>query len=174
MIWTPKTWLHWINTKRKLRALFPKFHRTLLKFRKLLDSNDIFKVFQYKGGNNEFRKFPNNLKVSVPTFTPGPINTESICQQIGSLSEFSITTVEDFTLKTLESELNSLKPLLNHPQKIATLKRHFDGWFNCLCSVTCQGNEEVSICGANSKMLGLYNLEGELKISVQTKSGYAP
>lgn len=51
---------------------------------------------------------------------------------------------------------------------------HFEGWFNCLCSVTCQGNGEVSICGTNSKMLGLYNLEGELKISVQTKSGYAP
>lgn len=40
----------------------------------------------------------------MPTFTPGPINTESICQQIGSLSEFSITTGEDFTLKTLEAE----------------------------------------------------------------------
>lgn len=160
--------------KEEIACTISKISQNTAEIRKLLDSNDIFKVFQYKGGNIEFRKFPKNLKVSMPTFTLGPINTERICQQAGSLSEFSITTVEDCTLTTLEAELNSLKPLLDHPQKIATLKPHFDGWFNCLCSVTCQGNGEVSICGTNSKMLGLYNLEGELKISVQTKSGYAP
>lgn len=154
--------------KEEIACTISKISQNTAEIRKLLDSNDIFncKVFRihYKGGIIEFSKFPKNLKVSTPTFTPRPINTESICQQTESLSEFSITTVEDFTLKTLEAELNSLKPLLDHPQKIATLKPHFDGWFNCLCSVTCQGNGEVSICGTNSKMLGLYNLEGELKI----------
>lgn len=66
--------------KDEIACTFSKMSRNIAEIRKLLDLNDIYMALQYKDGNNEFRKFPKNLKVSMPTFTPGPINTESIYQ----------------------------------------------------------------------------------------------
>lgn len=55
--------------KDEIACTISKISQNIAEIRKLLDSNDIYKVFQYKCGNNEFRKFPKNLKVYANFYT---------------------------------------------------------------------------------------------------------
>lgn len=94
----------------------------IAELKKLLDSNDINLVFAFKSRNAEFSRLPSKLSLYTPNFTPNRINTEILHQQVGSLSPLPNTT---------------LKPLLDEPRVISTIKTHF-GVLSCL---TCQKDE---------------------------------
>uniref|UniRef100_A0A8W8MP14 B box-type domain-containing protein n=2 Tax=Magallana gigas TaxID=29159 RepID=A0A8W8MP14_MAGGI len=143
--------------------------------KKLLDSNDVSRVSAYKSRIAEFRRLPPKLTVSLPNFTPQKINPEQLYQQFGSLSAFSITTEEHgYTMETSEAGSSPLTPLLDEPRIISTIQTQYRGFPNVLTSVTCDSDEEIWACSYNSKMMSLYNLQGELMKSVQTKSGNNP
>ncbi|XP_065927572.1 E3 ubiquitin-protein ligase TRIM71 [Magallana gigas] len=138
---------------------------------KLLDSNDVSRVSAYKSRIAEFRRLLPKLTVSLPNFTPQKINPEQLYQQFGLLSAFSITTEEHgYTMEISEAGSSSLKPLLDEPRIISTIQIQY----KYLYSVTCHSDEEIWACSYINKMMSLYNLQGELVKSVQTKSGYAP
>ncbi|XP_052711913.1 E3 ubiquitin-protein ligase TRIM71-like [Crassostrea angulata] len=137
---------------------------------KLLDSNDVSRVSVYKSRNAEFRKLLPKLTVSLPNFTPQKINPKQLYKQFGSLSAFSITTEEHgYTMETSEAGSSPLKPLLDEPRIISTIQTQYP-----LTSVTCHSDEEIWTCSYNYKTMSLYNLQGELVKSVQTKSGNNP
>ncbi|XP_052707960.1 uncharacterized protein LOC128183111 isoform X2 [Crassostrea angulata] len=143
--------------------------------KKLLDSNDVSRVSAYKSRITEFRRLPPKLTVSLPNFTPQKINTKQLYQQFGSLSAFSITTEEHgYTMETSEAGSSPLTPLLDEPRIISTIQTQYGDYTNYLTGVTCHSDEEIWTCSYNKKMMRLYNLQGELVKSVQTKSGYSP
>ncbi|XP_065926956.1 tripartite motif-containing protein 2-like [Magallana gigas] len=145
--------------------------QSIADLKKILDSNDVSRVSAYKSRIAEFRRLPPKLTVSLPNFTPQKINPEQLYQQFGSLSAFSITTEEHgYTMETSEVGSSPLRPLLDEPRVISTIQTQY-GSPKYLTSVTCDSDEEIWACSYNNKMMSLYNLQGELVKSVQTKSG---
>nr|XP_034332270.1 uncharacterized protein LOC105331473 [Crassostrea gigas] len=148
-----------------------KITQSIADLKKLLDSNDISLVSAYKSKIDEFIKLPTKLTVSLPNFTPQKINPEQHYQQFGSLSAFSITTEEyGYTMETSEAGSSPLKQLLDEPRIISIIMTKY----TYLNSVTCHSDEEIWTCGDFDKIMGFYNLQGELVKSVQTKSGMDP
>ncbi|XP_065928653.1 E3 ubiquitin-protein ligase TRIM71 isoform X4 [Magallana gigas] len=144
--------------------------QSIADLKKLLDSNDVSRVSAYKSRIAEFRRLSPKLKVSLPNFIPQKINPEQLYQQFGSLSAFSITTEEHgYTMETSEAGSSPLKPLLDEPRIISTIQTQYP-----LTSVTCDSDEEIWACSYSNQMMSLYNLQGELVKSVQTKSGNGP
>nr|XP_034335363.1 tripartite motif-containing protein 3-like [Crassostrea gigas] len=143
--------------------------QSIADLKKLLDSNDVSRVSAYKSRIAEFRRLPPKLTVSLPSFTPQKINPEQLYQQFGSLSAFSITTEEHgYTMETSEAGSSPLKLLVDKPRVIATIQTRYKHY---LTSVTCHSDEEIWTCSYINEMMSLYNLQGELVKSVQTKSG---
>ncbi|XP_065939144.1 E3 ubiquitin-protein ligase TRIM71-like [Magallana gigas] len=160
----------------------------------LLDSNDVSRVSAYKSRNDEFRRLPPKLTVSLPSFTPQKINKEQLYQQFGSLlSASSIKTEEqiytrespgaesspperpliDVPIYTRESpgaeSSPPERPLIDVPRIITQINT------KCfpLYSVSCLSDEEMWTLGGDN-IITLYNLSGKLVKSVQTKSGNTP
>nr|XP_022297541.1 uncharacterized protein LOC111106947 [Crassostrea virginica] len=125
--------------------------QVILDLKRLLDTSDICLVSKYTSRTEEFRSLPAQFQVTLPTFTPQKINREQIHQQIGSLSKLVITFLldEPLILRDIQTE------------------------YRYLFSVSCLNDKELWTCG-DENIMRLYNLQGELLSSVQTKSGNRP
>nr|XP_022313999.1 uncharacterized protein LOC111118706 isoform X2 [Crassostrea virginica] len=130
----------------------PEIKQVILDLKRLLDTSDVCLVSEYKSRTEEFRSLPAQFHVTLPTFTPHEINREQIHQQIGSLSQLAITFLVDAPriLTDIQTDCRYLE------------------------SVSCLSDSELWTCGYNDNILRLYNLQGELLRSVQTKSGNKP
>ncbi|XP_065936992.1 E3 ubiquitin-protein ligase TRIM71 [Magallana gigas] len=139
--------------------------------KKLLESNDICLVTTYKSRIAEFRKLPPHIKVKFPIFSPQKIDRDQISQCFGTLSSLSFTTEDQvFSSETPETESSQLgRPLMNEPFIITTIKCKYNSLFH----VACQEDDKVWTSGQDN-MIKLYNLQGELLKSIQTKSGSRP
>lgn len=135
--------------------------------RKLLSSNDVCLISEYKSRNSEFNQVPPKLKVILPNLCYQKINTKELLQQFGILSKPSVTTEDG--IYTLEStgvkSSPSDRPLLNIPQIVTAI----DTGFTSLSSVACLNDEAIWTHG-KSKIIKLYNLQGKLLKSIQTNS----
>ena len=129
--------------------------RVILDLNKFLDNTDVCLVSEYTSRTEEFRSLPAQFQVSLPTFSPQKVNRRQIHQQIGSLSKLAITYLHD------------------EPPILKDIQTQYKGWHNTLRSVSCLSDNELWTCG-DDKILRLYNLQGELLRSVQTKSGNNP
>ncbi|XP_065928245.1 E3 ubiquitin-protein ligase TRIM71-like [Magallana gigas] len=153
----------------EIKHTISEITQSIADLKKLLDSNDVSLVSAYKSRIAEFRRLAPKLTVSLPNFTPQKSYPEQLYQQFGSLSAFSITTEEHgYSMETSEVESSPLKPLLDEPGIISTIQTQDD---NLYC-VTCHSDEEIWTCG--DETISLYNLQGKLVKSVQTKSGNYP
>ncbi|XP_052685223.1 tripartite motif-containing protein 3-like [Crassostrea angulata] len=141
---------------------------------KLVDSNDVSRVSAYKSRIAEFRRLPPKLTVSLPSITPQKINKEQLYQQFSSLSASSIKTEEQvYTMDSPGAESSPPdRPLIDVPRIITQINTKY-GDSNRLVNVSCLRDEELWSRGQDNKMR-LYNLQGELVKSVQTKSGNDP
>ncbi|XP_078342041.1 uncharacterized protein LOC111107657 [Crassostrea virginica] len=119
--------------------------------KRLLDTSDVCLVSEYTSRTEEFWSFPGQFTVTLPTFTPQEINREQIHQQIGSLSELVIT----YPVRTF----------LDEPRILTDIQTKYIP----LLSVSCLSDSELWTLGGD-KILRLYNLQGDLLRSVQTKS----
>nr|XP_022293786.1 uncharacterized protein LOC111104232 [Crassostrea virginica] len=130
----------------------PEITQAILDLKRLLDTSDVCLVSEYTSRTEEFWSLPAQFQVTLPTFTPQEINREQIHQQIGSLSEPAITF------------------LLDEPRILTDIQTEC----RYLRSVSCLSDSELWNCGDYNDILRLYNLQGELLRSVQTKSGNVP
>ncbi|XP_052683422.1 E3 ubiquitin-protein ligase TRIM71-like [Crassostrea angulata] len=148
--------------------------QSIADLKKLLNSNDVSLISAYKSRNDEFRRLPPKLTATLPKFTPEKINKEQLYQQFGSLSALSIKTEEyGYTMDSPHAESSPPdRPLINVPRVITEINTEF-GHNNPLCRVACQSDEDVWTCGCDN-IMRLYNLQGELLKSVQTKSRNSP
>ncbi|XP_078331355.1 uncharacterized protein LOC111109497 [Crassostrea virginica] len=129
----------------------PEITQIILDLKRLLDTSDVCLVSEYTSRTEEFRNLPAQFQVTLPTFTPQEINREQIHQQIGSWSKPAITF------------------LLDEPRILTDIQTEY----RSLHSVSCLSDSELWTHG-NDKFIRLYNLQGELLRSVQTKSGNWP
>ncbi|XP_055998736.1 E3 ubiquitin-protein ligase TRIM36-like [Ostrea edulis] len=142
----------------------------ILNLKEILESNDISLISTYKSRNNEFRRLPPKVRVTLPTFSPQKINTDQLREMFGSLSPLSINTEHGDTMKSAEAVSSPpVKPLLDEPRVTATI----DTGYDYLLSVSCLSEDQVWTCGTNETMK-LLNLQSKLLTSIQTKSGRRP
>ncbi|XP_022324070.2 uncharacterized protein LOC111124986 [Crassostrea virginica] len=134
-----------------INRTLPEITQTILDLKRLLDTSDVCLVSEYTSRTEEFRSLPAQFQVTLPTFTPQEITREQIHQQIGSLSELAITF------------------LLDEPRILTDIQTEY----RLLRSVSCLSDSEFWTRGGDN-ILRLYNLQGELLRSVQTKSGNRP
>ncbi|XP_065925156.1 E3 ubiquitin-protein ligase TRIM71-like [Magallana gigas] len=143
----------------------------IAELKKLLNSKDVCLVSEYKSKNAEFRRLPPKLKVSLPNFRPQKIHTDQLIEQFGSLSALSCTTEkQDYDMPPQGAESSPPdRSLMDVPRVITAI----DTGYEYLWGVTCVNDTEVLTCG-NDSMMKLFNLQGELVESIQTKSGNMP
>nr|XP_034308099.1 E3 ubiquitin-protein ligase TRIM71-like [Crassostrea gigas] len=155
----------------EIKHTISEITQTITELKTLLDSNEFSRVSAYKSRNDEFRRLPPKLTVSLPSFTPQKINKGQLYQQFGSLSASSIKIKEHgYTMESPVAESSPPdRPLIDVPQIITQL------YAECkpLGSVSCLSDEEMWTCGGD-KIMRLYSLSGELVKSVKTKSGNHP
>ncbi|XP_052704019.1 E3 ubiquitin-protein ligase TRIM71-like [Crassostrea angulata] len=145
--------------------------QTIAELKKLLNSKDVCLVSEYKSRNAEFRRLPPKLKVSLPNFRPQKIHTDQLIEQFGSLSALSFTTEkQDYSMPTQGAESSPPdQSLMDVPRVITDIGTGYRHLFG----VTCLNDTEVWTRG-NDNMMKLFNLQGELVESIQTKSGNDP
>ncbi|XP_052704880.1 E3 ubiquitin-protein ligase TRIM71-like [Crassostrea angulata] len=146
--------------------------QTIAELKKLLNSKDVSLLSEYKSRNAEFRRLPPKLKVSLPNFRPQEIHTDQLIKQFGSLSALSFTTEEQvYHMPPQGAESSSPdRSLIDEPRVITAI----DTGYESLYGVTCLNDTEVWTRGYGDIMMKLYNLQGDLVESIQTKSGNSP
>lgn len=136
-------------------------------------SNDVSFVSAYSSRNDEFRRLPPKLTITVPSFTPQHIIEEQIYREFGFLSGLSVKTLieeDGYTMDSFGAESSPPnRPFIDKPSIITDIDT------NCgLNSVSCLSNELIWVCGVNDKIMKLYNLKGQLVKSIHTRSGKEP
>nr|XP_022309168.1 tripartite motif-containing protein 3-like [Crassostrea virginica] len=147
--------------------------KVIIHLKSLLEKSDVGHVSLYKSRNEEFRKMPNKLKILLLNFKPQKINREELLKQFGSLTPLSEETKKQGYSAPSPGAQSFLqeKPLLDAPHFITDILTGYTGRY--LEGVACLRDEKIWTSGYYNIMM-LYNLQGELLQSIQTKSGNNP
>lgn len=142
--------------------------------KKLLVSNDISLVSEYKSTNAKFRKLPPKLTYSLPKFMPQRINSEHINELFGHLVAVSTNLEERSNTVDPSGAISSPpnKPLINEPRVIKDIDTDY-GDSEGLYSVSCLSDDDVWTRGQDN-IMRLYSLRGDLIKSIQTSSKKRP
>jgi hypothetical protein len=137
--------------------------QSLITLKKLKESNEVSVTMKYSSKNQEFRKLPPKVRVSPPTFSPNPIDSEQLFKSLGSLIPLSFTTDENgYTLKKTET---SLKELMDEPEIVTTISTGY----NNPRSLTCLSEEEFWTSAVVGDMQ-CFDVRGTVINTIKTES----
>nr|XP_022302498.1 uncharacterized protein LOC111110336 [Crassostrea virginica] len=151
----------------EIKQLYSPMQQTLLALNEMEESNEVSSIIQYSSKNDEFRKLPPKVHVSMPKFIPKQTEIEDFCGLIGKLTSLS-TTLEERVF-TAKKPNTSLRELLDEPEVLNTIKTGH----KALRSVTCLNEEQIWTSGMTAD-IKCFNIQGVLQKTIQTKSGEWP
>lgn len=136
-----------------------KITQIIADLKELLESKDVYIVTSYHSRNAHFRRLPNEIRFTVPSFISQKINTEQLYEQFGSLSGSPLTTEFDIPIQNLSSHALLIRKAFSiDPQIIGTLQTNYEN----LNHVTCLSDNELWTQG-KSNIMKLYDLQGNLQ-----------
>nr|XP_022296562.1 uncharacterized protein LOC111106250 [Crassostrea virginica] len=141
--------------------------QTLLALNEIEESNEVSQTIHYSSKNEEFKKLPPKVHVSMPKFIPKEIEGEELCSLFGNFTPLS-TTLEERVF-TAKKPNTSVRELLDVPEVLNTIKT---GHKN-LRSVTCLNEEQIWTSGETAD-IKCFNIQGVLQKTIQTKTGEWP
>lgn len=169
--------------QEEINQIIFEIQQVILNLKKVLVSNDMSFVFCNKSRNTEFRNLPPEVNVSLPRFHSQKIDTKKLQEQFGSLSSMSDSMYEnEFAMGNLVSDVNAENEnefTINTTGKEASMPKEpkiivaRNAGQGVLNSLVCLNDNEIWTSGQDST-IKLYNLQGELLSSIQTKSGNWP
>nr|XP_034307563.1 tripartite motif-containing protein 2-like [Crassostrea gigas] len=155
--------------ENEIKGNISEIIKSIADLKKLLNSNDASLVSGYKSKNDVLKELPSKIKISLPIFTPLNVNQEHIYQQFGSLSTLSQTQKEIGNAIKSPGILSPFqyRMLIDKPQVVTEINTE-----QSVSIVASESDDEVWVSW--DKYIRLFNLQGELKQLVQTKSGNVP
>ncbi|XP_078309549.1 uncharacterized protein LOC144617949 [Crassostrea virginica] len=148
----------------EIKQLQSLMQQTLNVLNEMEESNEVSSAFNYSSKNEEFRKLPPKVNVSISKFVPKPIDREELCRLIGKLTQLSATMEERiFTAK------KPVRELLDEPEVLNTINTGH----GTLRSVTCFTDEQIWTIGLTAD-IKCFNITGVLQKTIRTKSGRMP
>lgn len=138
--------------------------------KKLLDSDDVEHFSIYKSRNAEIRTLPLEVKGFVNTIHAKWFKQRETLQRIRhSLTPFYCHSRAFLNHANSGFRFILLRELMAVPEIVSVINMGY----KYLYSVACLNNEEIWTHG-DDKIMRLYNFNGELVKSIQTKSGNMP
>ncbi|XP_022295770.2 uncharacterized protein LOC111105703 [Crassostrea virginica] len=151
----------------EIKQLQSLMQKTLLALNEIEESNEVSPTIHYSSKNEEFRKLPPKVNVSIPGFIPKEIGIEELFVLIGKLTTLS-TTLEERVFTTKKPN-TSVRELLDEPEVLNTIKTGYGD----LRSVTCLNEEHIWTSEQNAE-IKCFNIQGVLQKTIRTKSGGWP
>ncbi|XP_062586144.1 tripartite motif-containing protein 55-like isoform X2 [Saccostrea cucullata] len=141
-----------------------------------VESNDKSKLFKFTSSVERYRKLPQKILPSLPTFTPCKIKGQDLKKIFGTVSSSSPTSDKHgYSMKSTQKSPEAgssppVKQLLDEPETVTTI----DTGYGYLYNVTCLSDEEIWTKGSDSTMKLFSINRGSLLKSITTKSGKIP
>jgi hypothetical protein len=151
----------------EIKQIQSLIEQSLITLKKMEESNEVSETMEYRSQDQEFRKLPPKVRVSLSTFSPNTIDSEQLYKSLGSLIPVSFTTDENgYTLKGTET---SPRELMEEPELVTTINTGFEN----LRNVTCLSEEEFWTSAKGSDMK-CFNVQHAVFNTLKTKSGEWP
>jgi streptogramin lyase len=151
----------------EIKQIQSLIEQSLITLREMEKSNEVSVTTQYRSRNEQFRKLPPKVRVSLPTFTPSPIDGEQLYKSLGCLMPFSVKTDENgYPLKKTEG---SPRELMEEPELVTTVNTGYEH----IRSITSLSEEEFWTSAEVGEMK-CFNVEGTIINTIKTKSGKWP
>lgn len=74
----------------EIKKSMEEISQVILNGKMLLNTSDAYQISKYKSRNHTFKRLPNQLQATLPTFTPMENDREQISKLIGSLSKLEV------------------------------------------------------------------------------------
>jgi sugar lactone lactonase YvrE len=151
----------------EIKQIQSLIQQSLITLKKMEESNEVSVTMEYRSQNKEFKKLPPKVRVSLPTFSPNPIDSLQLYKSLGSLMPLTIITDENgYTLK----KENALpRELMEEPELVTTINTGYEE----LRSVSCLSEEEFWTSAVVDYMK-CFNVQGTVINTIKTKSGKWP
>ncbi|XP_078336039.1 uncharacterized protein LOC111101852 isoform X3 [Crassostrea virginica] len=151
----------------EIKQLQSLMQESLHNLNEMEESNKVTPTIHYSSKNQEFKRLPLKVLVSMPKFIPKPIEKEELCRFIGKITPLS-TTLEERVF-TAKKPNTSVRELLDKPEVLNTIKTGHEE----LRSVTCLNEEEIWTSGDTAD-IKCFNTQGVLQKTIKSKSGSWP
>lgn len=141
--------------------------QTLLVIKDIEKSTEVSPIIEYSSKIREFSKLPPKVQVTLPTFSPKPIEHEKLYVLLGQITPLS--TVLEETVLIPKERKTSFRLLLDEPELVTAIKTGHKKPLN----VTCLNDDQIWI-SAMTNDIESFNMRGLLLQTILTKSGDFP
>jgi hypothetical protein len=151
----------------EIKQIQSLIEQSLITLKKMEESNEVSVTMEYRSQNPEFRKLPPKVRVSLPKFSPNPIDSEELYMSLGSLIPLSFTTDENGCI--VKKANTSPRELMEEPELVTTINTGYEN----LRNVSCLSEEEFWT-SAEVKDMKCFDVQGKVINTIKTKSGEWP